>query len=100
MEQYFTRIDIQEADLRVTVESGVTWPQLIERLAEDGLALPILPLTSEGTVVEAVINGEHGGGSKHPNLAWYVSVIDFVDGSGKYCQRSKDYDEKFGEYVF
>jgi FAD/FMN-containing dehydrogenase len=86
--------------MRVTVEAGVTWPNLVDTLAEEGLALPILPITSEGTVIETIINGAHGGGNKHPNLAWYVTVVDFIDGDGHYCQRSKDYDTNFEEYVF
>ena len=82
-------ISIDEDDLVITVEAGVTWQQIWEALAPRGLRLPFFGTFSgsRATVGGGLSNGAlFMGTARYGSAADIVVGIDIVDAKGRYIR--------------
>lgn len=67
----------------VRVQAGCTLHALLERLATEGLALPVVGSIDAQQVGGLIATGTHGSGLGYGNLASYVRRMVLVDGRGE-----------------
>ena len=79
----------------VTVEAGITYGALGERLHAEGLALTNMGSLPHFSVVGACATGTHGSGDGNGGLATQLVALDFVTGNGELMTVSKS-DPDFG----
>jgi xylitol oxidase len=86
---------VEFGDRTVTVESGIRYGELGERLLEHGLAVPNYASLPHISVGGAIATATHGSGVANQSLASPVSAVDLVlaDGSLRtLCRGDDDFD--------
>ncbi len=76
-------VAVHEGRRVVTVRGGTRLRDLNARLAELGLALPIVGSVAQQSVAGAIGTGTHGSSLAHGNLASLVEELELVTGTGE-----------------
>lgn len=76
----------------VTVEGGIRYGDLCERLHEQGFALHNLASLPHISVIGACSTATHGSGVNNGNLATAVSAIEFIQADGELVTLSRESD--------
>lgn len=101
MERFDKLIKIDRQRRQVTVEGGMRYGELSQKLHEAGFALRNLASLPHISVAGACSTGTHGSGDKVGSLATEVAAIEFVaaDGSLVTLSREENPDEFPGAVV-
>lgn len=75
---------------RVTIEAGATLHELLDLLARNGRALPIVGSIDAQTVAGITATGTHGSSLTHGNLSSYLRGLRLVDGLGELIELGED----------
>ena len=92
LEGYDRVVAIDAEQARVTVEGGIRYGALAERLHREGWALANLASLPHISVAGAVATATHGSGSAIGNLATSVASMDIVTARGDLVTLSRDKD--------
>ncbi|YAL83217.1 FAD-binding protein [Dermacoccaceae bacterium W4C1] len=68
---------------QVTIGGGTTYGQVLPKLAEHGLTLPMLASLPHCTVAGSVATGTHGSGSRVQGLGSSVAAVDLMSADGQ-----------------
>mmetsp|Transcript_26739 Transcript_26739/g.68011 ORF Transcript_26739/g.68011 Transcript_26739/m.68011 type:complete len:990 (+) Transcript_26739:190-3159(+) len=74
-------LSVDEASLRVTVEAGISWEDLVAHLKPYDLAIENMSAYTKVTVGGAVATGTHGSGTRH--LSDQITSMSVVDAKGE-----------------
>lgn len=75
---------------RVTVEAGCTLRALLDLLARNGLALPIVGSVDAQTLAGVTATGTHGSSLVHGNFSSLLRGMRLVDGRGELVELTED----------
>ncbi|WP_235833617.1 FAD-binding protein [Aeromicrobium chenweiae] len=75
-------VDVDETARTVTVSAGLRYGELVERLDQQGWALPNLASLPHISVAGAVATGTHGSGDRNGSLAAAVAAVQMVRPDG------------------
>ena len=81
---------VDERDLLVTVEAGMTIARLNEELAARGLALPNLGDIDRQSIAGAVATATHGTGARFGGLATFLRGLHLITADGEALRCSPD----------
>lgn len=85
-------------EMRVSLDGGVRYGELIERLKRDGVALANLASLPHISVAGAVCTASHGSGDRNGNLATAVTGLEIVTSDGNVVTTKRG-DPDFGGLV-
>ncbi len=87
------RVDpVNEKDMTVSFEAGISYGQLSPRLDESGFALHNLASLPHISVAGAITTATHGSGEKNGNLSSAVRGMEFILANGETLQLSRERD--------
>ncbi|GGC13601.1 xylitol oxidase [Dyadobacter sediminis] len=104
-DRFITLVDMEDIQLdaankKVTVSSGVKYGRLSPYLHEKGFALHNLASLPHISIAGACATATHGSGAKNGNLATAVSAMDMILANGETINLSREKDgEKFNAAV-
>jgi alditol oxidase len=82
LDRMATGIEVDTDRMQVSVGGAVRYGELIDRLRQEGLALPTLASLPHIAVAGAISTASHGSGDHNGNLATAVSGLEIVTSDG------------------
>ena len=89
-EKYNQIINIDHENFTVTVQSGITLKQLLQRLEKEGLAFGALPDIDDISVGGAISTGTHGTGKIAQSLSEYIIAMKLIKANGEVLQLNQE----------
>ena len=86
-------LEVDREHLQVRVQAGIRLHELIEQLAEHGLALENLGSIAAQSLAGAIATGTHGTGREYRCLADQVESLRLVDGEGNERSLSREHPD-------
>ena len=92
-------VEIDEAGHTVTVDGGIRYGELAERLQSRGMALANLASLPHISVAGACATATHGSGAGNRNLSSAVTAMQLVTASGDVVEVSRDRDPRLMDAI-